>query len=78
MDNFILLLKPCKVRLLPPTAVSMAASKPFRPAAPINQVVLLLNPTQKPVDITCIVGYNLGDDPDPIKESIVAKDIPYV
>ncbi|TMW53394.1 hypothetical protein DOY81_001516 [Sarcophaga bullata] len=70
--------KPCKIRLLPPTAVSMAASKPFRPAAPINQVVLLLNPTQKPVDITCIVGYKLGDDPDPIKESIVAKDIPYV
>ncbi|KNC28790.1 hypothetical protein FF38_09954 [Lucilia cuprina] len=70
--------KPCKVRLLPPTDVTMAPSKPFRPSAPINQVVLLLNPTQKPVDLTCIVGYKLGDDPDPIKESIVAKDIPYV
>lgn len=56
----------------------MAPSKPFRPSAPINQVILLLNPTLKPVDITCIIGYKLGDDPDPNKESIVAKDIPYV
>ncbi|KAM7348907.1 ADP-ribosylation factor-binding protein Gga [Cochliomyia hominivorax] len=70
--------KPCKVRLLPPTDVNLTPSKPFRPSAPINQVLLLLNPTQKPVDLTCIVGYKLGDDSDPIKESIVAKDIPYV
>lgn len=56
----------------------MAPSKPFRPSAPINQVILLLNPTQKPVDLTCIVGYKLGDDPDPIKVSFVAKDIPNV
>lgn len=40
--------------------------------------MLLLNPTGKPVDVTCIVGYRLGDDPDPIKESIVAQGIPYV
>lgn len=70
-------LQPCKVRLLPPTADAMAPHKPFRPAT-INQVMLLLNPTGKPVDITCIVGYKLGDDPDPIKESIVAKDVAYV
>lgn len=70
--------KPCKVRLLPPTDITMAAHKPFRPAVPINQVMLLLNPTGNPVDVTCIVGYKLGDDPDPIKESIVAKGIAYV
>ncbi|EDV91928.1 ADP-ribosylation factor-binding protein GGA3 [Drosophila grimshawi] len=70
--------KPCKVRLLPPTDNAMAPLKPFRPASPINQVMLLLNPTGNPVDITCIVGYRLGDDPDPIKESIVAKGIAYV
>ncbi|XP_034119152.1 ADP-ribosylation factor-binding protein GGA2 [Drosophila albomicans] len=70
--------KPCKVRLLPPTDNAMAAHKSFRPAIPINQVMLLLNPTGNPVDVTCIVGYKLGDDPDPIKESIVAKGIAYV
>ncbi|EDW07556.1 ADP-ribosylation factor-binding protein GGA2 [Drosophila mojavensis] len=70
--------KPCKVRLLPPTGNVMPGHKPFRPSPPINQVMLLLNPTGKPVDVTCIVGYRLGDDPDPIKESIVAQGIPYV
>ncbi|EDV46238.1 ADP-ribosylation factor-binding protein GGA2 [Drosophila erecta] len=70
--------KPCKVRLLPPTDSQMPPHKPFRPATPINQVMLLLNPTGKAVDVTCIVGYKLGDDPDPIKESIVAKCIDYV
>lgn len=70
--------KPCKVRLLTPTDSQMPPHKPFRPATPINQVMLLLNPTGKAVDVTCIVGYKLGDDPDPIKESIVAKGIDYV
>ncbi|KAI8034237.1 hypothetical protein M5D96_012996 [Drosophila gunungcola] len=69
---------PCKVRLLPPTDSQMPPHKPFRPATPINQVMLLLNPTGKAVDVTCIVGYKLGDDPDPIKESIVAQGIDYV
>lgn len=70
--------KPCKVRLLPPTDSEMPPHKPFRPAMPINQVMLLLNPTGKAVDVTCIVGYKLGDDPDPIKESVVAQGIAYV
>ncbi|XP_017852837.2 ADP-ribosylation factor-binding protein GGA1 isoform X1 [Drosophila busckii] len=70
--------KPCKVRLMAPTDNEMLAHKPFRPVTPINQVMLLLNPTGKPVDITCIVSYKLGDDPDPIKESIVAQGIAYV
>lgn len=66
------------MRLLTPTDSQMPPHKPFRPATPINQVMLLLNPTGKAVDVTCIVGYKLGDDPDPIKESIVAKGIDYV
>lgn len=70
--------KPSKVRLLPPTGDSMPGTKPFRPPTPINLVMLLLNPTKNDVDVTCIVGYKLGDDPDPIKESIVAKNIAYV
>ncbi|XP_055844236.1 ADP-ribosylation factor-binding protein GGA3 [Episyrphus balteatus] len=70
--------KPSKVRLLPATGDSMPGAKPFRPATPINLIMLLLNPTKSDVDVTCIVGYKLGDDPDPIKESIVAKNIAYV
>ncbi|KAH8307503.1 hypothetical protein KR018_005581 [Drosophila ironensis] len=70
--------KPCKVRLLPPTGSEMPPHKSFRPATPINQVMLLLNPTGKAVDVTCIVGYKLGADPDPIKESVVAQGMPYV
>lgn len=66
------------MRLLPPTDSEMAPHKPFRPATPINQVMLLLNPTGQAVDVTCIVGYKLGDDPDPIKESVVALGIAYV
>lgn len=70
--------KPSKVRLLPANGDSMPGTKPFRAPQPINLVMLLLNPTKNDVDVTCIVGYKLGDDPDPIKESIVAKDIAYV
>ncbi|XP_055913571.1 ADP-ribosylation factor-binding protein GGA1 [Eupeodes corollae] len=70
--------KPSKVRLLTPTGDSMPGMKPFRPSTPINLIMLLLNPTESDVDVTCIVGYKLGDDPDPIKESIVAKNIAYV
>ncbi|XP_067639976.1 ADP-ribosylation factor-binding protein GGA1 isoform X2 [Eurosta solidaginis] len=70
--------KPCKVRVLKPTATEMSPCKPFRPATPINQIMLLLNPTGKPIDVTCIIEYELDEDPDPIKESIIAKNIPYV
>ncbi|XP_017494995.1 PREDICTED: ADP-ribosylation factor-binding protein GGA1, partial [Rhagoletis zephyria] len=70
--------KPCKVRLLQPTATTMPPCKPFRPASLVNQVMLLLNPTGKPIDVTCIFSYKLDSDPDPIKECHVAKDIPYV
>ncbi|XP_052872800.1 ADP-ribosylation factor-binding protein GGA1 [Anopheles cruzii] len=69
--------KPCKLRLLPPSATSLPGTKPFRPPADgITQVLLLANPTAEPVDLTCILTYLVGDDPDPIKESIVMKAVP--
>lgn len=69
--------KPCKLRLLAPTGSNLPGVKPFRPPTDdIQQILLLSNPTQKPVDLTCIIGYQQGDDPDPIKESVVVKDIP--
>nr|XP_040236486.2 ADP-ribosylation factor-binding protein GGA1 isoform X1 [Anopheles coluzzii] len=71
--------KPCKLRLLPPSACSLPGTKPFRPPADgITQVLLLANPTGEPVDLTCILTYLVGDDPDPIKESIVMQAVPSV
>ncbi|XP_035903412.1 ADP-ribosylation factor-binding protein GGA1 isoform X2 [Anopheles stephensi] len=71
--------KPCKLRLLPPSATSLPGTKPFRPPADgITQVLLLANPTGEPVDLTCILTYRVGDDPDPIKESIVMQAVPSV
>lgn len=71
--------KPCKLRLLPASGTSLPGTKPFRPPADgITQVLLLANPGGNPVDLTCILTYCVGDDPDPIKESIVMKDVPFV
>uniref|UniRef100_A0A182LT63 VHS domain-containing protein n=1 Tax=Anopheles culicifacies TaxID=139723 RepID=A0A182LT63_9DIPT len=71
--------KPCKLRLLAPSATSLPGTKPFRPPADgITQVLLLANPTGEPVDLTCILTYLVGDDPDPIKESIVMQAVPSV
>ncbi|XP_052903306.1 ADP-ribosylation factor-binding protein GGA1 isoform X2 [Anopheles moucheti] len=71
--------KPCKLRLLPPSATSLPGTKPFRPPADgITQVLLLANPTGEPVDLTCILTYLVGDDPDPIKESIIMQAVPSV
>uniref|UniRef100_A0A182WES5 VHS domain-containing protein n=1 Tax=Anopheles minimus TaxID=112268 RepID=A0A182WES5_9DIPT len=71
--------KPCKLRLLAPSATSLPGTKPFRPPADgVTQVLLLANPTGEPVDLTCILTYLVGDDPDPIKESIVMQSVPSV
>ena len=71
--------KPCKVRLLPASSVELPNVKPFKPPTEtINQVLLLMNPTQNPVNMVCILNYISSDDPDPVKESIEIKDIPYV
>ncbi|CAO1420999.1 unnamed protein product [Diamesa serratosioi] len=71
--------KPCKVRLLPASSVELPGVKPFKPPTEtINQVLLLMNPTQNPVNMVCILNYIASDDPDPVKESIEIKDIPYV
>ncbi|XP_058463125.1 ADP-ribosylation factor-binding protein GGA2 isoform X2 [Malaya genurostris] len=70
--------KPCKLRLLPASGSSLPGTKPFRPPADgITQVLLLANPNGEPVDLTCILNYCVGDDPDPIKESIVITGVPF-
>ncbi|KAL9877775.1 ADP-ribosylation factor-binding protein GGA3 isoform X1 [Glossina fuscipes] len=70
--------KPCKVRLLPATDTVMMATKPFRPAASINQVILLFNPTYRPIDLVGIIQYKVNEDPDAFSEPLVVKDIKFV
>lgn len=71
--------KPAKLRLLPASGTSLKGVKPFRPPADgIMQVLLLSNPTGKPLNMICILSYCVDDDPDPVKESIEVKDLPYI
>ncbi|XP_058831912.1 ADP-ribosylation factor-binding protein GGA2 isoform X2 [Topomyia yanbarensis] len=71
--------KPCKLRLLPASGSSLPGTKPFRPPADgITQVLLLANPSGEPVDLTCILTYCVGNDPDPIKESIIMPKVPFI
>jgi ADP-ribosylation factor-binding protein GGA len=70
--------KPCKLRILEASDTKLPGLKPFKPPTDtINQVLLLLNPTQEPIDMVAILTYNMQDDPDPYKESIAVKDIPF-
>lgn len=71
--------KPCKLRLLAASGTELPGILPFKPPTQtINQVILLLNPTLKPTNLIAILTYNLEDDPDPYKESIEVKNIPFV
>lgn len=70
--------KPCRLRVLDASDTKLPGVKPFKPPTEtIDQVILLLNPTQKPINMVAILTYNLQDDPDPYKESIEVKDIPF-
>lgn len=70
--------KPCKLRILEASDTKLPGVKPFKPPTEtINQVLLLMNPTQNPINMIAILTYNLQDDPDPYKESIEVKDIPF-
>lgn len=70
--------KPCKIRLLKPSSTDLPAVKKFKPPTEqIEQVLLLSNPTEQEVNIICILSYCLDDDPDPIKEHIEVKNIPF-
>lgn len=74
----MLFLQPCKLRLQDASGTNLPGIKPFRPAGDgIQQILLLSNSTTKPVNMTCILSYCVGDDPDPIRESIIVKDLPY-
>lgn len=69
--------KPCKLRILEASGKELPGVKPFKPPTEtINQVLLLMNPTGKPVNMLAILTYNSEDDEDPCKESIEVKDIP--
>lgn len=70
--------KPCRLRVLEASDTKLPAVKPFKPPTEtIDQVLLLLNPTQKPINMVAILTYNLQGDPDPYKESIEVRDIPF-
>lgn len=70
--------KPCKLRILKASGNELPGVKPFKPPTEtINQVLLLMNPTQQPVNVMAILTYNCEDDEDPYKESIEVKDIPF-
>lgn len=70
--------KPCKLRILEASGHELPGVKPFKPPTEtVNQVLLLMNPTQKPVNMIAILTYNIQDDEDPYKESFEVKDIPF-
>lgn len=70
--------KPCKLRVLEASGKELPGVKPFKPPTEtINQVLLLMNPTKKSVNMMAILTYNSEDDEDPCKESIEVKDIPF-
>lgn len=70
--------KPCKLRILEASGKELPGVKPFKPPTEtINQVLLLMNPTQHSVNMMAILTYNSEDDEDPCKESIEVKDIPF-
>lgn len=70
--------QPSKVRVLEASDNNLPGVKPFRPVESINQIILLFNPTGESLDLTCIISYKPSDDPDLLKECLIAKDIPYV
>lgn len=71
--------KPCKIRILEASGRVLPGLKPFKaPTETINQVLLLLNPTQEPINMIAILTYNVqDDDDDEEKVSIEVKDIPF-
>lgn len=70
--------KPCKLRILEASGCDLPGVKPFKqPTETINQVLLLMNPTQHPGKMIAILTYNLEGDDDETKESFELKDIPF-
>lgn len=71
--------KPCKLRILDASGVSLPGVKPFKPPTEtINQVLLLMNPTHENVNMIAIITYNFEGDDDPYKESFEVKSIPFM
>lgn len=86
-DNFILnvqklkknfLFQPNKLHLQKPSGHELPGIKPFRPPTEdITQILLISNAeSKKLLKIVCIISYNLGDDPDMVKEFLEINDLP--
>lgn len=70
-------MQPCKLHLQKASGNQLAGIKPFRPATDdIFQILLISNAERRPIKLVCILSYNLGDDPDPVKEFIEVSDLP--
>ena len=70
--------KPCKLRILEASGCDLPGVKNFKqPTETINQVLLLMNPTENPGKMIAILTYNLEGDDDETKESFELKDIPF-
>lgn len=69
--------RPCKLRLLEASGSALAGCKPFRPPSDdVTQLLLVANADGAGEwDMTCILSYHLGDDPDQTKELICVKGL---
>jgi len=69
--------KPCKLRLFQRDGNFLEGVKPFHPPSDcLHQLMLIYNPTKKPLEVTFTFSYIQGEDPDLIKESLVSA-LPY-
>lgn len=72
-----ILFQPCKLHLQKPSGHELPAIKPFRPPTEdITQILLISNPDKKSFKLVCIISYNLGDDPDMVKEFLEINNLP--
>lgn len=70
-------LQPCKLHLQKSSGHELPGIKPFRPPTEdITQILLISNAERKPLKLVCIISYNLGDDPDMMKEFLEINDLP--
>lgn len=69
--------QPCKLHLQKPSGHELPGIKPFRPPTEdITQILLISNAEKKQLKLVCIISYNLGNDPDMVKEFLEINDLP--
>lgn len=69
--------RPCRVRQLEASGTALPACKPFRPPADdVTQLLLVAHADgARDWDMTCILSYHLGGDPDQMRESISVRGL---